>query len=470
MKTLKSLHHFIFILAVLGSTLTGRMTAQTFTVLHTFTNSPDGHPLNGGILLSGNVIYGTTGVGGAFGNGTVFSINSNSTDLTNLHSFTAYTNFTNNDGAWPVCVLVLSGNALFGTTFYGGSGGNGTVFRMNTDGTGFTNLHYFTATVSNTNSDGANPQTGLIISGNTLFGVANSGGSLGKGTIFAVNTDGTGFTNLHNFGAIPSDGFTPSTSLVVSNNVLYGTAAQGGSHSSGIIFSINTDGTGYKILYNFDTINFPTSLILSGNTLYGTAENGQFGGQKGSVYSFNLTNSAFTSLHDFTGPDGVQPYSLILAGRTLYGTTASGYNTNRGSIFSVNADGTGFNSLYAFSTTSGAKSTNSDGAYAIPQLAYGANTLYGMSTAGGLFGNGTLFSLLLPIAPPQVTITSAGTSVLLTWPTNAAGFILEFATNLTAPTSWNTVSVAPVVINQQNVVTNSPSGPQIYYRLRQTSP
>ena len=460
MKALKSLNRFI-LLALLGLALTGRMAAQTFTLIHTFTNSPDGAAYNGGLLLSGNVIYGTTGAGGAFGYDTVFRINSNGTGLTNLHNFSNLSN----DGGYPVCSLILSGNVIYGVTFYGGPGGNGTVFRINTDGTGFTNLHYFSATVSNTNSDGANPQTGLTLSGNTLFGTATKGGSFGKGTVFAMNTDGTGFTNLYSFGTTPSDGSLPQSCVAVSNNVVYGTAAQGGSQSSGIIFSVNTSGTGYKILYNFSSIKYATALILSGNTLYGSAENGQFGGQDGSVFSFNLTNSVFASLHDFTGPDGNQPFSLILVGNTLYGTTASGYNTNRGIIFCINTDGTGLKTLYAFSTTSGAKSTNSDGAFAITQMVYSGNTLYGLANAGGLYGVGTIYSLALPIVPPQLTVTPAGTNVLLAWPTNATGFTLQFASNLDSPTVWNTNSTTPVIIGGQNVVTDSISGAQEFYRL-----
>ena len=64
-----------------------------------------------------------------------------------------------------------------GRRISGGSSGNGTVFAVNTDGTGFTNLHSFTAASTNglipsTNSDGANPEAGLILSGNTLYGTA----------------------------------------------------------------------------------------------------------------------------------------------------------------------------------------------------------------------------------------------------------------------------------------------------------
>src|SRR5205809_462400 len=83
--------------------------------------------------------------------------------------------------------IVLSGPTLYGTAFYGGSSGNGTVFAVNTDGTGFTNLHSFTATSGPgccLNSDGAWPIAGLILSSNTLYGTASSFGSSGYGTVF----------------------------------------------------------------------------------------------------------------------------------------------------------------------------------------------------------------------------------------------------------------------------------------------
>jgi uncharacterized repeat protein (TIGR03803 family) len=63
----------------------------------------------------------------------------------------------------------------------------------------FTTLHSFTLLNNSTNSDGANPTAGLILSGNTLYGTAEYGGSSGKGTVFAISTNGTGFTTLHSF-------------------------------------------------------------------------------------------------------------------------------------------------------------------------------------------------------------------------------------------------------------------------------
>src|SRR5215831_4463675 len=50
-----------------------------------------------------------------------------------------------------------------------------------------------------TNSDGVSPSGHLLLLSNTLYGIAPFGGLLGNGTVFRLNTDGTGFTNLHNF-------------------------------------------------------------------------------------------------------------------------------------------------------------------------------------------------------------------------------------------------------------------------------
>src|ERR1017187_2610893 len=89
-------------------------------------------------------------------------------------TFTVLHTLTGGDGALPFAGLIISGNTLYGTAEKGGSSGVGTVFKMNTNGMGFTILHSFTATTGSfanlTNSDGAYPQDGLIISGNTLYG------------------------------------------------------------------------------------------------------------------------------------------------------------------------------------------------------------------------------------------------------------------------------------------------------------
>ncbi len=139
----------------------------------------------------------------------------------------------NFEGANPNAALILSSNTLFGTTATGGSSGAGTVFAVNTDGTGFMILHTFNY------SDGANPWAGLILSSNILYGTTYQGGSVGwgNGMVFAINTDGTGFTNLYSFTG-GSDGANPIGGLILASNTLYGTTQLGGDSGNGTAFSL----------------------------------------------------------------------------------------------------------------------------------------------------------------------------------------------------------------------------------------
>ena len=119
-----------------------------------------------------------------------------------------------------------------------------------------------------TNSDGINPQTTLILSDNTLYGVASAGGAFGLGTVYKLNTDGTGFTVLLTFNGYGNDG--DPTCLVLAGNALYCATDQ----SPGTIFKLNTDGTGFTALYVFSGLHpnwgYPASLTVSSGFLYGT--------------------------------------------------------------------------------------------------------------------------------------------------------------------------------------------------------
>jgi uncharacterized repeat protein (TIGR03803 family) len=421
-----------------GSSTNGSGTS--LFVLHTFSALAAGAPVNAdgavpwdGLILSGSTLYGTASEGGSSGSGAIFRINTDGSSFTNLLSFNG------SDGADPFADLILSGNMLYGTTYSGGSSNNGTVFAINTDGSGFTNLYSFSG-----GSDGNYPSASLILSGNTLYGTTYSGGSSNNGTVFAINTDGSGFTNLYRFSAINgitlsnSDGSGPRAGLILSGNTLYGTAAFGGTSGYGTVFAVNTDGTGFTNLYNFtdgsDGANPYAGLILSGNTLYGTAA---FGGSSGggTVFAVNTDGTGFTNLHTFYyTSDGDEPYAgLILSGNTLYGTASEGGSFADGTMFAVNTDGTGFTNLYSF--TGG-----SDGANPQAGLILSGSTLYGTAYQGGTNNEGTVFALTLStvtsspvqIVSPQV---SGGSFNLSFQSVNGQGYTLYYNDNL-ATTNW----------------------------------
>jgi uncharacterized repeat protein (TIGR03803 family) len=472
-----------FILPVLIAALdlmpAGRLTAQTFTVLHNFTaisaccpaTNSDGANPYGGLALAVNTLYGTTQFGGSSGsNGTVFKLNIDGTGFTTLHSFTPTSGsypYTNSDGGFPSASLILSGNTLYGTAEDGGSSGRGTIFTVNTDGTSFTTVYNFGV------SDGLATKAGLILSDNTLYGTADLAGGSERGSVFKVNTDGTGFTNLYDFTG-GRDGDRPQAGLILSSNTLFGTTLEGGSSGEGTVFALNTDGTGFTTLYSFtaasccpninsDGIYPIAGTALSGNKLYGTASIGGTSGN-GTVFKVNTDGTGFTTLHSFTGADGSTIGPVILSGNTLYGATVGGGSSGSGTVFTVNTDGTGFTTLYSFTALN--NNTNSDGAYPWGRLILSGHTLYGTAVAGGSSGNGTVFSISLAVSPPQLTITPAEASVVLTWPTNATGFTLQSATNLISP-AWTTNLPAPAVINGTNTVTALISGTQQFFRLSQ---
>jgi uncharacterized repeat protein (TIGR03803 family) len=459
-----------------GQTFTNlySFTALQMTSPMTFTNADGANPY-AGLVLSGNRLYGTAYGGGSFNTGTAFAIDADGLDFTNLH------NFFGSGGSRPYGRLVFSGNSLYGVTSQNSSSsGPGKIFRMNSDGSSYTVMRTFLPLVNSTNSDGATPYAGLVLAGETLYGTTLAGGSIGWGTIFSINTNGSAFTNLHNFPALlnstNSDGALPYAGLIVSGNRLYGTAAEGGNWGSGTVFAMETNGSNFTVLHHFaSSIDFTNSdganpraaLIESAGVLYGTT---LYGGSSaaGTVFALNMDGTAFTNLHHFTGlsgntnSDGTHPVGgLLISGNTLYGTASAGGTIGVGTIFSLKKDGSGFISLYGFTGVGDGVSPSSD-------LALSANVLYGTTIYGGSAGNGTVFSLGLPaISSLRVTIISAGTNVVLTWPIEAAGFTLQSATNLVPPVSWNLVSPPPVNVNEQNTVTNAISGIQQFYRLSQ---
>lgn len=286
-------------------------------------------------------LFGTTQVGGSGGGGTIFKLNKDGTD------FEVLKNFGNRqavDGSLPAApVMFASDGLIYGATVYGGTNGSGTVFRLAEAGGSYTVLHNFGFT------DGQNAMSGIIEDeAGLLYGTTAHGGDRGWGVAYRMNKDGSGFTILHSFLSGNQDGGEPYAALLHgSDGVLYGTAANGGTdpsgaHLDGIVYRLNTDGTGYRILWSFGGSSTdgegPTSTLVEGNdgALYGTT---RFGGSagKGTVFRLNRDGSRYTVLHQFGAQDldGSEPIAgLVRATDGLfYGTTFGGGEMGLGTVF-----------------------------------------------------------------------------------------------------------------------------------------
>jgi uncharacterized repeat protein (TIGR03803 family) len=454
----------------------GAQGAVVFTTLYSFGSVLDtnGVQLDGAFpaaaLVQGNDgnFYGTTSRGSTMNYnynytcGTVFQISTNGV-LTTLYSFTG-----TNDGAWPFAALVQgSDGSFYGTTYVGGTNDRGTVFQISNKGA-LTTLYSF-GSVLDTNGvplDGAFTAAALVQGSDGYFyGTTSGGGTNGAGTVFKISTKGA-LTTLYSFTGGNDGGNPPAGLAQGSDGYFYGTTANVGTNGFGTVFKIGTNGT-LTSLYSFGSVldtngvpldgGNPLAALVQGSdgNFYGTTEFG------GTVFKIS-TNGVLTTLHSFTGGnDGGPPHAALVQGSDgyFYGTTSGGGTNGAGTVFKISTRGA-LTTLYSF--TGG-----NDGGNPPAGLAQGSDgNFYGTTSGGGTNNAGTVFRLTI-VPQPQLTIIPSEPYVILTWPTNYAGYTLQSATNLGSSAVWTTNSSPPVVIGGENVVINTMSGRQQFYRLIQ---
>ena len=458
-----------------------------------FTNGDGMYP-RGGLVAAGNQLYGVMAAGGPGGSGTIFAINTDGSGFTNLYSFSPMEMYANSDGATPVARLVLAGDTLYGACSGGGTldmmlmRGGGTLFRLNINGGCFTNLYSF---LLDTNGGAPN---GLVVCGGELYGTTEYGGSnavnmaLGDGAVFKIATDGTGIGVVHSFGN--SDGSQPEAGLLVSGNTLYGTTYGGGQYGDGTVFKVNTDGSGFAVLHHFtgsDGENPTCDLVLAGGTLYGTTSSGAANGS-GSVFKVNTNGTNFATLYNFsatgaeevftgstynivyTNSDGANPRGgLLLHNGGLYGTTESGGINGSGTIFALDTNGMGVTNAFTFSAleygTNAVYGTNLDGANPYCDLAVAGDMLYATLCNGGAQGKGSVFGLSLAEGASPLDIQRAGAGAVIYWPLMETGWTLQQNTNLANSAGWSDSSLTIGNDGTNSNVALTPSGGPMFFRL-----
>lgn len=365
----------IFTLSLLFISLNA--TAQYTTLLNF--NVTNGARPYGSLISDGMFLYGMTYYGGlSTDSGVVFKIKPNGNNYTKLLDFSGTT------GMWPYGSLIYDSTYFYGMTEYGGNSpypGQGVIFKIKPDGTGYTDLHDFVTTT------GWQPKGSLVSDGTYLYGMTYLGGTNNKGTVFKIKPNGTNYTVLLDFNG--TNGEQPTGSLILDGNYLYGMAG-GGANSDGLIFKIKTNGTGYTDLLDFNGTNgeYPTgslisdSIYLYGMTSYGGANN------LGLIFKIKLNGTGYTDLLDFNGTNGKQPNgSLILDSNFtyLYGMTTAGGANDSGVVFRVKPDGTSYTNLHDFTFPTGISPYGS--------LFSDGNSLYGMTAFGGANNDGVIFKL-----------------------------------------------------------------------------
>lgn len=396
----------LFILFLMVALASSAANAQ-YTQLYSFAKdslsnfgpgSTGDHP-RAGVISIGSTLYGATSEGGVKNGGTLYSVDADGSNYRVLHQFAT----TAGDGWNCGGPLTVVGSSLFGTTYSGGGGtANGTLFRINADGTGYSQLHAFTG-----GSDGYSPSNQLTAIGSTLYGTCRDGGAGGAGTIFKVNADGTGYSTVFSFSGGTNSG--PSAGLTLIGSALYGTTFCGGQHGLGNIFRINPDGTGYTDLYDFangaDGEQPFGKLLTDGSYLYGV---NSYGGAhySGVLFRTRIDGSGFKVLHNNCGGSD-RAHRPTLVGSTLYCPGGGDANGGR-DIFQINTDGTGYQEVYVY--TGGVSSVD----YGPPNgdMLLMGSTFYGTTDFGGVNLSGALFSLVVPEPSTLVLLGLGAVGVL----------------------------------------------------------
>ena len=375
-------------------------------------NYQDGVDPQGGLIpdATGN-LFGTTVKGGKYGYGTVFEIPYTGGNYASTPTILFSFNYKNGAYSHAGLIADAAGN-LFGTTA-GGALYYGTVFEVAKTAGGYASTP--TTLVSFNDTNGSYPYAALIAdAAGNLFGTTYQGGTYGDGTVFEVAKTAGGYastpTTLISFDG--KAGAQPNGSLIFdAAGNLFGTAVSGGETGDGTVFEIAKTGGGHAkepiLLVSFNGTNGrdPTGSLIAdavGN-LFGTTA---LGGANGYGTVFEITKTAGhyastpTTLVSFNGTNGQSPTGSLIAdgAGNLFGMTYAGgaygygpYGNGYGTVFEIAKTAGG----YASTPTTVLNFTDSpDGANPLGGLiADTAGNLFGTTTLGGANGGGTVFEL-----------------------------------------------------------------------------
>jgi uncharacterized repeat protein (TIGR03803 family) len=357
------------------------------------------------------------------------------------------------DGTLPLTGVTSDGlGNYYGTTYAGGLNQRGTIFVVAGDGSSYNSLYSFTGA-----SDGSKPLSPIALDSFGNFYSATSTSDAGPGVLNALDADVDA----------PLVAFSANTGpvgsvILAEDGYLYGTAATGGTNGNGCLWRCLPSGASFGIVYSFTggwDGGAPASGVIDGGDgyLYGTApQGGSF--NSGVIFKYALASSAISTIHNFGGSnDGAAGANGSTSGltisiyNTLYGTCSGGGPNGLGIIYTVSTDGTAYNIVHSFSGVQA--SGPNDGDTPVGALVQNADGyLYGVSQFGGDNDLGTVFRVATSV--PNLTACTPPTGVVgadFTLTVTGAGFV---------PTSqvlWNGATLPTTYVNSSTLTAQVPA-------------
>ncbi len=324
------------------------------------------------------------------------------------------TQFVSPNAAPAGRLLATPDGSLYGTTPAGGTYARGSIFALRPDGIGgFT----FEEPFSFSGLDGRTPAAGVSVgSDGRLYGSTNAGGVSDIGSFFLFDLAGH-LTQLSSSAV--GAGSVPSSLTLASDGNLYGVTTYGGAHHDGIVFRLDLSGavTNLHDLGGPDEGAIPLGgLVQAGDgRLYGTTSAGGAPDNPGTVFAID-TAGTFTTLHRFSGADGLHPAAALALGNdgALYGTTGTGGASGYGTVFRITTGGT-LTTLHSFA----GRVDGTDGASPDDSMVKAPD--------GNLYGTSNYVGLPMGSIPPtlfRVDPSGAFTTLPATGPVSAGPLTL----------------------------------------------
>ncbi|QCK14690.1 MBG domain-containing protein [Mangrovivirga cuniculi] len=409
-----------------------------YSVIHNFNNALTGSNPRAGLIEIEGVLYGTAYNGGANGSGTIFKIEKDGSMMAVIADLPS-------DASNPSTKLTYgSDNVIYGTTENGGNNDAGSFFKLQPNGSGFEVFKIFNST------NGADPSASIIeLSGTEILGTTFSGGDFDAGVLYKVNKDGTGYTKLIDFnpasnrskprgniiktslntliiplsqqsesiitnpfggfvqsnfsGSISTEfympetgGFDLQTSIIkASDGKYYGSTLRGGTYDLGVIFSVNSDGSGYQELISLNDATggkiYSDILEHSDGKMYAVTSVNSDG--RSYLISFDKSGAGFTK-EAITSISGSKVIGRLLEDSDGYivGMNYSGGLNDLGTIWAFDPSTSQYQKLWDFDGTTGQYPTGG-----LIQSAV-SSEYYAATTSGGANGYGTIITFASPVS------------------------------------------------------------------------
>ena len=277
-------------------------------------------------LATNGKLYGTTELGGDFGEGVIFEYDPLTAVLTKKFEFN---NKEKSTGNYPIGPLMQSSDGVFyGMSYTGGTKGVGVLYTYNPSTSTFNKEFDFHAS-----SNGSTPVSSMIYGLNRkLYGITQSGGIKNAGTIFQYDVEFDVYKKMFDFDGKVSGGTPMGALLQAKDGKIYGTTYEGGAANKGVLFQFDPLTNDYIVKVDFDGTNgsSPFGELMQANNgkIYGmTREGGAT--NNGVLFQFDPAKSIYTKKFDFDGAaNGKFPEGGLTPGADgkLYGVTTNGGN------------------------------------------------------------------------------------------------------------------------------------------------